>query len=473
MNELKAVARLLAQERGEALCFTRERPYPLSDSPMVMVPIVMAGESPSLFALGIGDGVRAWRLHVCTEPRNRDQQYAMLGEAAQHMEMFLGAWETNKELMPQLLTSSGDASRVCLLTVHRMTYAPQPGLRSVGRRLHWLDRVFEQPDSAALVNMPWAICELFATGQDDRADSHLGAVLEWLKPADGQIYNRLLRAEECPTSTSTAPRLDNEKLMPLVEALGRATESHTSTTARLRTEIEQILADEVSRRYQLIEIALTKCRAFPSSAAADHIQHRDRTRYDRNLAYVANPENLLAAGLSGHAATDEFLSRELNAEYLQQVMLRSVSSSRSSARLSGDILAGRVVRRDIQKKGRKTTIQYQIRSNQERLAMRRGDSTTLLDDEAFEFSVVDFNLDPSGDTTVTLELTSGKTKPGQPDVGDYIELAEPISSPERIARTMCIARDRLRRKPALRTNNARRAASEDYLSGIKRLRRKG
>jgi len=43
MNELKAVARLLAQERGEALCFTRERPYPLSDSPMVMVPIVMAG----------------------------------------------------------------------------------------------------------------------------------------------------------------------------------------------------------------------------------------------------------------------------------------------------------------------------------------------------------------------------------------------------------------------------------------------
>lgn len=69
--------------------------------------------------------------------------------------------------------------------------------------------------------MPEAICALYATGQDDHADTHLGAVLEWLKPADGQVYDRILEAESQPTSTATDPRLDNEKLVPLVDALGR------------------------------------------------------------------------------------------------------------------------------------------------------------------------------------------------------------------------------------------------------------
>jgi hypothetical protein len=474
VNELKVIARLLAQQRGEAVRLTRERSYPLSDQPMVLVPIVMAGASPSLFALGIGDGIKPCHVHVCAEPRNRDQQYEMLGQAAADMESFLRAWQADADLMPQVITSSPDASRICLVMIHRMTYAPQPALRFVGRRLHWLDRVFEQPDSTALLDMPRAICELFATGQDECADAHLGAVLEWSKPADGQIYDRVLRVEDSPVSTATDPRLDNGKLIPLLQALGQAQEKGDSSARnRLRAEIEQVFHQEVGRRYGLIGQALAVCRRFPGSAGADYIQHQDRARYDRNLAYVANPENLLATGLSGNAATSTFLARELHAEHLEGLMLRSVSGLRSTARLSGNILVGQVMDRGVRKCGRKTVLHYQIRSAQERLSIRRGDNLALVDDLAFSFRVLDFAVDESGETVVTLELTGGKTKPGQPQVGDQLELAEPLTSPERIARTMRLARERLSVKPPAQPVHRRLVVKHDYLSGVRKMRSAG
>jgi hypothetical protein len=221
MKALKVVARLLAQECGEAVQISRERGYPISNRPLVMIPIVMAGEAPALFALGIGDGGKSCRVHVCAEPRNRDQQYDMLERAVPGMQAILTAWEKNSALMPQVITSSRDASRMCLATIQRMAYAPRPVLKKVGRQLFWLDRRHEQPDSACVLSMPAAICELYATGQDDHADSHLGALLEWLKPADGQIYDRIMEAEDRAASTSTHPRLDNEKLVPLLDALSQ------------------------------------------------------------------------------------------------------------------------------------------------------------------------------------------------------------------------------------------------------------
>ena len=473
MNELKVVARIAAQERGEAVALTRERPYALSDRPLVMIPIVMAGESPVLFALGIGDGRGRCRVHVCAEPRDRDQQYAMLRHAAADMQAVIDAWQANPGLYPQIITSSRDASRICLATIHRMTFAQQqPDLRRVGRALHWLNRMFERSDSAAVLNMPEAICALYATGQDDHADAHLGAVLEWLKPADGQIYDRIIEVESQPASTATDPRLDNEKLVPLVEALGKAEESgNRSEETRLRGEIERVLQAEVQRRHGLIRDALAHARRFPASSAAFHVQSEDRAQFDRHLAYVVDPANQLAAGLSGDAATGEFLSRELNADHVEGLAIRSVSAARGSARLAGDVLVGEVTRRRAWKISRTTTVEYRVRSRQDRLAIRRGDKLALIGDETFVFTVLDAEMGAAGETTVTLELTAGKTKAGQPAEGDEIELAEPLGSMERISRTMRLAYERMRSKPAAQAVTGRPVVRRDYLAGVRALRR--
>lgn len=473
MKDLKVIGRLLAQERGEAVPLMQERAFPISDHPLVMVPIAMAGESPSLFALGIGNGTDPCRVYVCAEPRNRDQQYGLLRQIAVDIEQVVAGWQANSAIMPQIITSSRAALRLVLATFHRMTYTPdEPALRAVGRKMHWFDRMFEQADSGALLDMPAALCALHATGQDDHADTHLGALMEWLKPADGRIYDRILETEAQPVSTSTDPRVDNEQLVPRVEQLAQAERlGDTRTIARLRGEIKAILGPEVERRYQLIQGALAICRRFPASDVADHIEREDRGRHDRHQAYIANPESRLAAGLGGDAATAAFLSRELNAEHIERMGRHSLSGAKSAARLSGDILVGEVIHRDAQKIGRRLHVHYQIRTPQERSPLRVGDKLTPVDSETFGFVVLGTRLENSGYTVVDLELEEGKTKPGQPEVGDHIELAEPRGSTEAIARTMGLAHERLRSKPARRAIAAPVQVTRNYLAGVRALRR--
>ncbi|MGO9330541.1 MAG: hypothetical protein ACLQJ0_20825 [Steroidobacteraceae bacterium] len=451
----------------------RERAFPISHRPLVLVPIAMAGESPSLFALGLGDGVGPCRVYVCAEPRNRDQQYALLRKVAADIEQVVAGWQTNPVVMPQIITSSRAALRLVLATFHRMTYTTdEPMLQSVGRKMHWFDRVFEQTDSGALLDMPAALGALYATGQDDHADSHLGALLEWLKPADGRIYDRILEAEAQPVSTSTDPRVDNDELVPRVEQLAEAErQGDTRTVTQLRNEVSAIFRTEVERRYRLIQEALAICLRFPASDVADHMEREDRGRHDRHQAYVANPDNRLAAGLTGDAATATFLSRELNSEHIERMGRHSLSGAQSAARLSGDILAGEVIHRDAQKIDRRLHVHYQIRTAQERSPLRVGDKLTPVDSETFGFVVLGTRLENTGHTIVDLELKDGKTKPGQPEVGDQVELAEPRGSMEGIARTMGLAHERLRSKPARRAIAAPVPVTHNYLAGVRALRR--
>ena len=90
MNEIVALAKLLAQQAGTAQPITRERGFPLSKRPLVMIPIVMAGESPALFGLGVGDGHSPVKVYVCPNPINRDEQYTMLADAVKAIEPMVG-----------------------------------------------------------------------------------------------------------------------------------------------------------------------------------------------------------------------------------------------------------------------------------------------------------------------------------------------------------------------------------------------
>ena len=123
------------------------------------------------------------------------------------------------------------------------------------------------------------------------------------------------------------------------------------------------------------------------------------------------------------------------------------------------------------KMGRRTTVKYRIRTVQERLPVRRGDKLCPLDDSTYRYCVQDVATGEAGDTTVTLELINGKTKGGQPEVGDRIELGEPLSSQERIARTMGLAHERLRTKPTTQPVQGRLRRRQNYLAGIRALRR--
>jgi hypothetical protein len=473
MNELKAIGRLLAEVSGAAVPVTRERVMPLSTAPLILIPIHMAGESPSLFALGVGRRSGRLDVEVCCEPRDREEQYAMLERACGYIQEAIDEWDDDHGAQPQIITSSSGASKLTLAVVDRMAFTQErPLIRQVGRTLYILDRSFERPDSGMLLDMPSVLTELYATGQDEHADQHLGALLEWFKEPDGSVYERVRAAELDAVSSATDPELDNLQLDPRLSALrGAKRAGDQRTISRLEAEIREIFVDEVERRFRLIVEALEIAERSPASDAARVIQAADRRRFDDHKAYASGPDNLIARGLRDDFAVTEFIEREFLIERVEGLQTRSVSGHRGAALMAGEIVVGEVLTRTETQRGRARCVEYEIRSSQDRLTIRPGDDLVLTNGtEEFGFKIRGYHLD--GDQTIiTAELTSGKTKPGQPLVGDEVELGRKVSDEFRIVRAMGIARRRLRERQTPPQVAGPVASNQDLLSIVRTHRR--
>jgi hypothetical protein len=140
----------------------------------------------------------------------------------------------------------------------------------VARRLNWFDKRSDYPDSACLLVLPRALSTCLATGQDEFGDLHLGAFLEWCKPADGQIWTRVAAAEQLPASGSTAPSFDRDELSPAVDGYrGAVARGDAVSAKRSKKVIERLIRAEVERRYNLVKTALQVLRGFSEGCAAD------------------------------------------------------------------------------------------------------------------------------------------------------------------------------------------------------------
>ena len=76
MSRVSALAHLEAMETMTAVLLTRFRHRHLSDRPLVVVPLTMAGEAGIPLAAMVGDARRSPTLLVVGQPRNRDQRFA-------------------------------------------------------------------------------------------------------------------------------------------------------------------------------------------------------------------------------------------------------------------------------------------------------------------------------------------------------------------------------------------------------------
>jgi hypothetical protein len=123
LTEIIAVAKLLAHKAGAAIPISRHRGFPISKKPLVLVPIVMAGEAPSLFGLGVGDGVSPVRTFTCANPVNRDEQYALLADALAAMEAAILSWEVVSDETPQIVVTGADSARLTLGAIDRSVYS--------------------------------------------------------------------------------------------------------------------------------------------------------------------------------------------------------------------------------------------------------------------------------------------------------------------------------------------------------------
>jgi hypothetical protein len=472
VSEYVAYCRLKAHVAGTAVRLSRSRNFPVSDLPLVLVPIQMAGEAPALFALGVGDLAGNLDVFTCPNPPNRDRQYDFLARAAVAIKVVIDHWVTDAFLTPQVICQSDAAATLMLAVIDRMAYinsaAPPPfPVNEVGRIMAYFDRRFERSDSAAILSATGAV-RLLSTGQDPHADAHLGALVEWLQPADGRIFARVQTAEQQSASVSTDPDLDNDILDPLVNRFYQADrDGDASAASQAQQSIHAELEVEVRRRYNLILQAMSVVAIIPETAHAASIAVKEREQFGRHVAYVSANQGL-PRGFSGPSGMVEFVHREVSHRDVEVQTIQARGRQRAEARLSGEIVHGRIVARREARQGKATIVEYEVLTQQDRLRVRRGTSLALMGNAtSFELCVEDLRRQ-SGASLLRLRMTAGMRKTGQPVVAQTVEFGPKLHFSRRTQH----ARDRINLAGVHPIVAGPSARGRDYLTVIAGLEAK-
>ncbi|MFI6011360.1 hypothetical protein ACIBAG_21505 [Streptomyces sp. NPDC051243] len=268
MSLIATLARLEAVSTGRAQPAATVRHRHLSDRPLVFVPLTTAGEAGAPLGALVGTDRDAPHLLVVPQPRDRDLRFAFLAELANVVLPYIDAHADVVEAAERSETDPGTGKRV-KVEVELCADAPQlivPSragvdyVRLLGRSMRfrrtaeqdpetpypapprvpllgrWLTHFGERarvPGSSLLLAMTDVLSRHWATGQSTLEDQHLGALLAWIAPPQGETgAEAALRAELArdregqllcpPAGPATDPAFDNKLLAPAIERYDRA-----------------------------------------------------------------------------------------------------------------------------------------------------------------------------------------------------------------------------------------------------------
>ncbi|SCG78090.1 hypothetical protein [Micromonospora inositola] len=313
MTLLTSLGRALAVDRGQAQRITTVRHLHVSSTPLVFVPLKMAGEASAPMAAMIGIDRENPRMLVVAQPRNRDQRFAF----AHNLARLLFA-----ELLPMTLHrppvpgQPPDGPRRCAdapqiwvpnragvefvrmlgrSTRFRKTTGQWAVPANVPRMGKWLtfyaDRV-QYPGSSLLVPATAALSAHWATGQSSEEDEHLGTVLAWLDPGGdltGAEAAQIVEdpVDHPPAGPATDPTFDNTVLAPLVRRYHDNADNSVER-ARVESRIESALHDQLIGTWQRVWQAIDLLAAMePGRHVAERWDH-DLDAFTRTADWIEN-----------------------------------------------------------------------------------------------------------------------------------------------------------------------------------------
>ena len=312
MSTLTALARAQAAASGVAQPIATVRHLHLSERPLVLVPLAMAGEANAPLAAMVGTAPDAARLLIVPQPRNRDQRFAFVAELAATILPYLDSHRGVAEAVPvdrgrdvryryvdapQLLVPNpAGITFVRLLgrsTRFRRTDGDFPVHASVpqlGRWLTFLAERAEHPGSSALVAMTDALTLHWATGQSALEDAQLASLLAWIAPPEGVSGAVAAEAAEDPSvwppaGPATDPAFDNMHLAPAIAAYQAAQEDPVAERMA-RTTLEQLLRDQLLPTWRLMWQAVELLRSLPAGARVAGRWAGDRDAFTDYASYV-------------------------------------------------------------------------------------------------------------------------------------------------------------------------------------------
>ncbi|MFF5171570.1 hypothetical protein ACFY3U_02915 [Micromonospora sp. NPDC000089] len=316
MSTLRALAKAQALAAGVAQPVATVRHLHLSARPLVLVPLVLAGEANAPLAALAGVDPGDPRLLIVPQPRNRDQRLRFVTELAAIVLPWLGSFRGVSEAVPvdrgrdvryryvdaPQLVVPNPAGITFLRLLGRATrfrrpdgeHPVHPDVPLLGRWLTYFAERAEQPGSSALLALTEALTLHWATGQSAVEDLHLPALLGWIDPPAGLSGPAAAaRAEDpagCPPAgPATDPEFDNRVLAPLMTAYA---ESADDPVARFGAyaELERVLRDQLAPTWELMWRGLGLLRALPPGARVAGRWDGDRD------AFTGYAEHLDAGG---------------------------------------------------------------------------------------------------------------------------------------------------------------------------------
>ncbi|WP_020663166.1 hypothetical protein [Amycolatopsis benzoatilytica] len=302
MSRVSALAHLEAMEAMEARELTRFRHRRLSDRPLVMVPLTMAGEAGAPLAALVGDARRSPTLLVVGQPRNRDQRFAFAAELGRIVMHYIDSCRQDRvdipsrgeerrsrySAAPQILVPNPggikalrDLGRMCRFRSATGPYPVPAVVPELGKWLTFLVDTAEQAGTSMLLPVTGLLSEHWATGQSALEDQNLASLMAWIEPPHGQsVHQAMANAENpvlCPPAgPATSPEFDNTYLAPAIKKFDAArTAGDEQALADARTHLRDLVGDQLKPTWRLMWTAIALLRGVPEAPRA-------AARFDRD-----------------------------------------------------------------------------------------------------------------------------------------------------------------------------------------------
>ncbi|MFE7761954.1 hypothetical protein [Streptomyces sp. NPDC057438] len=400
MSLIATLARLEAVSSGRAQPAATVLHRHLSDRPLVLVPLTTAGEAGAPLGALVGTDRDAPRLLVVPQPRDRDLRFAFLTELADIVLPYVDSFadvvetaeraetdpETGKRVKvevelcadaPQLILPSRTGLDLVRLlgrstrfrrTAEQDPEAPYPAPPRVPLLGRWLTHFGERarvPGSSLLLALTDLLSRHWATGQSGVEDQHLGSLLAWIDPPEGESGEAAARRAELardaegqllcpPAGPATDPAFDNKLLAPAVERYdgarlalaaaedGLEADDRLGALTAAEREIRALVESRTRPTWDAVWHGLDLLRTLPEGAHAADRWTRDRWSFTGHRDRIVAGEPPQPRIDDAVTAANKLAAREREQARLDAQEALDDPLVMAGRRLAGEAFAGEV-----------------------------------------------------------------------------------------------------------------------------------
>ncbi|WP_051943563.1 hypothetical protein [Streptacidiphilus rugosus] len=390
MSLLTTLARLEAVRDGVAQPLATVCHRHLADEPFVLVPLAAAGEAGAPLAALFGRERGRPTLLTVPQPLDRDLRFAFLARLADELLPYLEGFGEDVELLersvkdeesgekkievrelcadaPQLVVPNEGGVELLRLLGRSMRFRrtaddPDPGPYPAPARVpllgRWLTHLSDRaqiPGSSLLLPLTSVLSRHWATGQSSLEDAHLGALLGWIAPPEGERGEQVaLRAETgrnargqllCPPAgPATDPAFDSALLGPAVTRYDAARATGDERLVKARTaELDALLESVLLPVWEQVWQGIDLLRTLPPGAHVAERWEGDRWSYTAHRDRLAAGEPPQPIRDDAVTAARKLAQREREQTRLDLQEALDDPLAMAEHRLAGQAFAGEVV----------------------------------------------------------------------------------------------------------------------------------